>query len=78
MQIQSNLASTIAMAFDECVENPSPYEYTKASAERTVRWLIRCKNEMDRLNSLEETINPNQMLLGLTRVVPTKTLESKT
>ena len=65
MQIQSNLASTIAMAFDECVENPSPYEYTKASAERTVRWLIRCKNEMDRLNSLEETINPNQMLFGI-------------
>lgn len=65
MQIQSNLASTIAMAFDECVENPSPYEYTKASAERTVRWLVRCKKEMDRLNSLEETINPKQMLFGI-------------
>ena len=65
MQIQSNLASTIAMAFDECVENPSPYEYTKASTERTVRWLVRCKKEMDRLNSLEETINPKQMLFGI-------------
>ena len=65
MQIQSNLASTIAMAFDECVENPSPYEYTKASAERTIRWLVRCKKEMDRLNSLEGTINPKQMLFGI-------------
>lgn len=65
MQIQSNLASTIAMAFDECVENPSPYEYTKQSMERTVRWLHRCKKELDRLNALEDTINPKQMLFGI-------------
>lgn len=65
MQIQSNLASTIAMAFDECVENPSPYEYTKHSMERTVRWLHRCRAEMDRLNSLEDTLNPHQMLFGI-------------
>ena len=65
MQIQSNLASTIAMAFDECVENPSPYEYTKQSMERTIRWLHRCRVEMDRLNSLEDTINPKQMLFGI-------------
>ena len=65
MQIQSNLASTIAMAFDECVENPAPYDYVKASSERTARWLVRCKNEMDRLNSLPDTINPHQMLFGI-------------
>ncbi len=65
MQIQSNLASTIAMAFDECVENPSPYEYTKQSMERTIRWLHRCRTEMDRLNSLEDTLNPAQMLFGI-------------
>lgn len=65
MQIQANLGSTIAMAFDECVENPSPYEYTKQSMERTVRWLKRCKTEMDRLNSLEDTLNPKQMLFGI-------------
>ena len=65
MQIQSNLASTIAMAFDECIENPAPYEYTKKSCDRTVRWLVRCKNEMARLNSLPETINKNQMLFGI-------------
>ena len=65
MQIQSNLASTIAMAFDECVENPAPYEYVKKSADRTVRWLHRCKAEMDRLNSLPETINKKQMLFGI-------------
>ena len=65
MQIQSHLASTIAMAFDECVENPAPYEYAKASCERTTRWLIRCKNEMARLNSLPETINRHQMLFGI-------------
>ena len=65
MQIQSNLASTIAMAFDECVENPSPYEYVKKSADRTYRWLERCKNEMQRLNSLPDTINKNQMLFGI-------------
>ncbi len=65
MQIQSNLASTIAMAFDECVENPSPYEYTKQSMERTIRWLHRCRAEMDRLNALEDTLNPAQMLFGI-------------
>ena len=65
MQIQSNLASTIAMAFDECIENPATYDYTKKSVERTTRWLERCKNEMDRLNSLDETINKNQMLFGI-------------
>ncbi len=65
MQIQSHLGSTIAMAFDECVENPAPYAYSKASCERTTRWLARCKAEMDRLDSLPETINPHQMLFGI-------------
>ncbi len=65
MQIQSNLASTIAMAFDECVENPAPYEYAKKSAERTTRWLVRCKEEMERLNSLSDTLNKNQLLFGI-------------
>ena len=65
MRIQSNLASTIAMAFDECVENPAKYEYAKASSERTVRWLERCKAEMKRLNSLDDTINKNQLLFGI-------------
>lgn len=65
MQIQSHLASTIAMAFDECVENPAPYEYVKKSCERTYRWLLRCKEEMKRLNSLPETINKHQMLFGI-------------
>ena len=65
MRIQSNLASTIAMAFDECVENPAKYEYAKASSERTVRWLERWKAEMKRLNSLDGTINKNQLLFGI-------------
>ena len=65
MQIQSNLGSTIAMAFDECVENPAKYEYSKQSCERTTRWLIRCKAEMERLNSLPDTINKNQLLFGI-------------
>lgn len=65
MQIQSNLASTVAMAFDECIPNPSPREYVEDSVERTTRWLIRCKDEMDRLNSLKETINKEQMLFGI-------------
>lgn len=65
MQIQSRLASTIAMAFDECVENPAPYEYAKASCARTLRWLERCKAEMERLNSLPETINKEQLLFGI-------------
>jgi len=65
MQIQSNLASTIAMAFDECIENPAPYEYVKNSCDRTYRWLERCKAELNRLNALPETINKNQMLFGI-------------
>ena len=65
MQIQANLGSTIAMAFDECVENPARYEYAKASVERTLRWLQRCKVEHDRLNSLPDTVNPHQMLFGI-------------
>lgn len=65
MQIQSNLASTIAMAFDECVENPCKYQYAKEACERTLRWLERCKKEMDRLNSLNTTINKNQLLFGI-------------
>ena len=65
MRIQSNLGSTIAMAFDECVENPAEYAYSKASCERTTRWLKRCKAEMARLNSLPDTVNPEQMLFGI-------------
>ena len=65
MRIQSHLGSTIAMAFDECVENPAPYQYVKASEERTVRWLKRCREEMDRLNAAEGTVNPSQMLFGI-------------
>ena len=65
MRIQSNLGSDIAMAFDECVENPARYEYAKASCERTLRWLERCKAEHDRLNALPDTINPKQMLFGI-------------
>ena len=65
MQIQSNLGSDIAMAFDECVENPAKYDYAKASCERTLRWLERCKKEHDRLNGLPDTVNPQQMLFGI-------------
>ncbi len=65
MQIQSNLGSTIAMAFDECVKNPAEYKYAKESIARTTRWLIRCKNEMERLNSLPDTLNKNQLLFGI-------------
>lgn len=65
MRIQSNLGSTVAMAFDECVKNPAEYDYAKKSCERTVRWLERCKIEMERLNSLPETINKNQLLFGI-------------
>lgn len=65
MRIQSNLGSTIAMAFDECVENPAPYEYAKESCKRTTRWLMRCKDEMKRLNSLPDTVNKNQLLFGI-------------
>ncbi|MDO4513700.1 MAG: tRNA guanosine(34) transglycosylase Tgt [Lachnospiraceae bacterium] len=65
MQIQSNLASTIAMAFDECPSSRADRSYVKASVERTTRWLSRCQTEMKRLNSLEDTINPNQLLFGI-------------
>lgn len=65
MQIQSNLGSTIAMAFDECVENPAERRYSKESCERTTRWLVRCKEKMRELNSLENTINREQMLFGI-------------
>ena len=65
IRIQSHIGSTIAMAFDECVENPAPYKYVKDSHERTVRWLKRCRAEMDRLNAEEGTVNPNQMLFGI-------------
>lgn len=65
MQIQSNLASTIAMAFDECAPHPATREYMQHSVDRTVRWLERCKKEMQRLNSLEDTINKKQMLFGI-------------
>lgn len=65
MKIQSNLASTIAMAFDECVQNPSSYEYAHASCERTIRWLKRSKAAMSRLNQESSTINPQQMLFGI-------------
>ena len=65
MRIQSHLASTIAMAFDECIENPAEYNYTKQSCERTTRWLLRCKTELARLAELPDTINPRQMLFGI-------------
>lgn len=65
MQIQANLGSTIAMAFDECMENPSPYEYAKASCERTTRWLARCKAELTRLKDENIAVNPQQMLFGI-------------
>ncbi len=65
MRIQSNLGSTIAMAFDECVENPAKYDYAARSCERTTRWLVRCKEEMARLNALPDTVNPRQMLFGI-------------
>ncbi len=65
MQIQSNIASTIAMAFDECPPIPATYEYVKHSVDRTTRWLDRCVAEMNRLNSLEDTINKEQMLFGI-------------
>ncbi len=65
MQIQSNLGSTIAMAFDECAPSKAERAYVQASVERTTRWLERCKREMTRLNGLEDTINPHQMLFGI-------------
>ena len=65
MQIQSNLGSTIAMAFDECPSSVAERKYVEDSVARTERWLVRCKNAMARLNSLEDTVNPNQMLFGI-------------
>ena len=65
MQIQSNLGSDICMAFDECIENPAPRKYVLDSTARTVRWLERCKAENARLNSLPDTVNPQQMLWGI-------------
>ncbi len=65
MQIQSNLGSTIAMAFDECPPHPATREYMQNSVDRTTRWLRRCREEMDRLNALPDTINPQQLLFGI-------------
>ena len=65
MQIQANLGSDVAMAFDECVENPATYEYAKASCERTLRWLERCRVEHDRLVALPDAVNPGQVLFGI-------------
>ena len=65
MQIQANLGSDIAMAFDECVENPAPYEYVKQSCERTLRWLVRCREEHRRLCARADCLNPAQMLFGI-------------
>ena len=65
IKIQSDLGSTIAMAFDECIENPSPYNYVKASCERTTRWLARCCEEMKKQNAREDAVNPNQLLFGI-------------
>ena len=65
MRIQSNLGSDVAMAFDECVANPSTREYVKPSCERTLRWLERCKAEHDRLNALPDAVNPGQMLFAI-------------
>ena len=72
MQIQSSIGYDIAMAFDECVENPAPYDYVKQSCERTLRWLQRCKAEHDRLNTLPDTVNPQQQLFGINQggIVP--------
>jgi queuine tRNA-ribosyltransferase len=77
MQIQSNLGSTIAMAFDECIENPCEYNYAKRSTERTVRWLVRCKREMERLNSLDDTLNKNQLLFGINQGCTFKDIRQK-
>lgn len=65
MRIQSNLGSDVAMAFDECVAIPSPYDYVDKSCDRTLRWLERCKAELDRLNSMEDAVNPGQVLFGI-------------
>ena len=65
MQIQSALGSDIAMAFDECIENPAPRDYVEKSVARTTRWLLRCKDEHERLAALPETVNPGQLLFGI-------------
>ena len=65
MQIQSNLGSTIAMAFDECAPSKADRQYVQASVDRTFRWLVRCRQEMQRLNQLEDTVNPQQLLFGI-------------
>ena len=65
MQIQANLGSTIAMAFDECVENPAQHDYSKASCDRTVRWLARCQKELARLKHEGKATNPDQLLFGI-------------
>ena len=65
MQIQSNLGSTIAMAFDECPSSLADRSYVQASVDRTTRWLLRCKAEMERLNGLDDTINRDQLLFGI-------------
>ena len=77
MRIQSNLGSDIAMAFDECIEIPSPYKYVEESCERTFRWLQRCKTELDRLNSLEDTVNRGQVLFGINQGATFKDLRVK-
>ena len=65
MRIQSHLGSTIAMAFDECIENPAEYNYTKQSCDRTVRWLLRCREELNHLNESGSAVNPQQLLFGI-------------
>ena len=65
MQIQSNLGSTMAMAFDECPPHPATREYMQNSVDRTTRWLLRCKREMERLNGLKDTVNREQLLFGI-------------
>ena len=65
MRIQSNLGSDIAMAFDECIKIPSPYDYVKASTERTARWLVRCKAALEQYNSEPDAVNPGQVLFGI-------------
>lgn len=77
MTIQSNLGSTIAMAFDECVENPAEYSYSKQSCERTTRWLIRCKQKMAELNRKEGAVNPEQMLFGINQGCTYKDLRAE-
>ena len=73
MRIQSNLGSDIAMAFDECIENPAPREYVQQSVERTYRWLERCVDEHQRLNQQPDCVNPGQMLFGINQGAPTRT-----